>query len=204
MIEQLLLVRHGQTVKNVEGIAQGWNDSPLSAEGAEQVRLLAERLRDHGATAIYTSPLGRAMATAAAIAKTTGLPVTTLDDLREMSYGRWEGQSFLDVRRDDEEAYLRWFAEADAACPGGESHSDVRRRLERAFSVIDSARPIVVTHGTAIRIAVTPLLELPVMASRHFAQDNAAFNLFLRRAGRWVLKVWNDTSHCSRTLNGER
>jgi broad specificity phosphatase PhoE len=196
MIEQLLLIRHGQTVHNVAGIAQGWNDSPLSEAGSEQVRRLALRLRDHGATAIYSSPLGRAMATAAAISETTGLPVTTLEDLREMNYGRWEGRSFLDVRTDDEEAYLRWFAEGDAACPEGESHAGVRSRLERAFTQIDSGRPVVVTHGTAIRIAVTALLELPVMASRHFAQDNAAYNLFLRRGDRWVLKVWNDTSHC--------
>lgn len=198
VIEKLVLVRHGQTVQNVAGIAQGWNDSALSDAGREQVLRLAERLAHIGATALYSSPLGRAMTTAQAIADVTGLPIVTLEDLREMNYGRWEGRSFLDVRREDEETYQRWIADEECACPGGESHVDVRRRLERAFASIDSPRPIVVTHGTAIRIAVTALLELPVMHARYFAQDNAAMNLFVSRGGRWVMKCWNDDSHCEK------
>lgn len=196
MTEQLILIRHGETVHNVAGIAQGWNDSELSERGQRQVQLLAQRLRDAGVTAIYSSPLGRARATAEAIAAITNLEVQLLDELREMSYGGWEGRSFLDVRRDDEAAYQRWISDAEAACPGGESHMDVRRRLERAFATINSARPVIVTHGTAIRIAATALMDLPVMASRSFAQDNAAMNLFVKRGGRWVLKVWNDSTHC--------
>jgi broad specificity phosphatase PhoE len=50
----------------------------------------------------------------------------------------------------------------------------------------------VVTHGTAIRIAVTALLDVPCTASRQFAQNNAAINVFLRRRERWILKVWNE------------
>ncbi|HEY0141446.1 MAG TPA: histidine phosphatase family protein [Thermoanaerobaculia bacterium] len=193
---QLILVRHGETVHNVAGIAQGWNDSDLSERGQRQVRALAERLRDSGVTALYSSPLGRARSTAEAIAAVTGLEVQFLDELREMNYGGWEGRSFLDVRRDDEATYLRWIEDAETACPGGESHADVRRRIERALANVDSASPVLVTHGTAIRIAVTALLDLPVMAARSFAQDNAAINTFVRRGERWVLKVWNDSTHC--------
>ncbi|MEA2490648.1 MAG: 2,3-bisphosphoglycerate-dependent phosphoglycerate mutase [Acidobacteriota bacterium] len=195
-MQQLILVRHGETVHNVAGIAQGWNDSALSERGERQVRALAERLKSSGITAIYSSPLGRALATAELVAEATGLPVTVLDELREMNYGTWEGRSFLDVRQVDEEAYQRWINDEEAACPSGESHADVRRRLERAFAAMNTAKPVVITHGTAIRISVTALLELPVMTARHFAQDNAAINTFFRRGERWVLKVWNDTTHC--------
>jgi broad specificity phosphatase PhoE len=113
-----------------------------------------------------------------------------------MNYGGWEGRSFLDVRREHEELYLRWIDDGAAACPDGESHDDVRRRLERAFAGIHAKTAVVVSHGTAIRIAATALLQLPVMSSRNFAQDNAAINIFVKRAGRWVLKVWNDATHC--------
>lgn len=200
--EKLLLVRHGQTVHNVSGIAQGWNDSDLTDEGREQVRRLAERIALMRPTAIYSSPLGRAMATAQAIAAATGLEIITLDDLREMGYGRWEDRSFLDVRREDEAIYQRWLEDETCPSPDGESHADVRRRFERALAAIDSQRPVVVSHGTAIRVGVTALLNLPVMASRHFAQDNAALNVFVRRGERWVMKCWNDASHC--VLNDER
>ena len=191
MSRQLILVRHGETLDNVAGVAQGWNDSALSERGSEQVRKLAERLVELKPTALYSSPLGRALSTAQAIADLTGLQVHTNDDLREMSYGNWEGKSFLDVRTEYKPIYERWIEDPECPCPNGESHNDVRRRLERAFAAIDSERPVIVTHGTAIRIAATALLQLPVMASRHFAQDNAALNVFVWRMDRWVLKVWN-------------
>lgn len=203
MIEQLVLVRHGETVHNVAGIAQGWNDSALSERGREQVQSLAARLSAMKPTEIYTSPLGRAVATAELIADACALDVTPVEDLREMSYGRWEGRSFLDVRREDPDAYTRWIGNPDEQCPGGESHNDVLRRMQRAFAEIEAngggrrpRRVVVVTHGTAIRIGATALLSLPVTAARSLAQDNASMNVFVWRADRYVLKVWNDTTHC--------
>jgi broad specificity phosphatase PhoE len=193
VIEKLILVRHGETLHNAQGIAQGWNDSALSPRGEEQVSRLAARLATQNVDAIISSPLGRALSTANVIANAVGLEVTTLEELREMNYGRWEGRSFLDVRRDDAETYERWIADGDCPCPGGESHNDVRRRFANALEKIQATRPVLVTHGTAIRIAVTVLLELPVLASRHFAQDNAAMNVFLRRGDRWVMKLWNES-----------
>lgn len=209
MIEQLILVRHGETVHNVAGIAQGWNDSALSEAGQEQVRRLAERLAALHIDAIFSSSLQRALSTARVISEKTGAAIQVLDDLREMNYGSWEGQSFLDVRKRDEDIYQRWIVDPDAPCPEGESHNDVRQRMERAFAAIRETaaagngngsikRVVVVTHGTAIRVAATALMDLPVMASRNFAQDNASMNVFVWRGDRFVLKVWNDTTHCPR------
>lgn len=198
-VETLILIRHGETLHNVAGIAQGWQDSELSERGQRQVRQLAERLKAMRIDAIFSSPLSRALATAQAVADATGLAISTIDELREMNYGGWEGRSFLDVRKVDEDIFQKWIADGATPCPDGESHSDVRARMEAAFAKIggDGAKRVaVVTHGTAIRVAVTALLELPVMTSRHFAQDNAAMNVFVRRADRWILKVWNDATHC--------
>jgi len=197
MIEQLILVRHGETQHNVAGIAQGWGDSELSDRGRQQVARLAQRLKSLEIDAIYSSPLMRAMTTAETIARESGLSVQTRDGLREMNYGRWEGQRFLEVRKNDEENYRRWISDESFACPDGESHAQVFDRVKSALGSIGGAkRPVIVTHGTAIRIAATALLELPLSASRNFAQDNAAVNIFVRRSGHWVLKLWNDTTHC--------
>lgn len=194
-VDHLFLVRHGETVHNVAGIAQGWNDSELSDAGRRQVAQVAERIARETPDAIYSSSLQRALTTAQAIAEATGLPVQELDDLREMSYGRWEGKSFLDVRRDDDEIYRRWIDDPDSACPGGESHNDVLQRVKRAFAHVSGKRVVVVTHGTAIRIAATALLDAPVSVARHLAVDNAGVSYFMRRGERLVLKFWNDTSH---------
>ena len=197
MSRELILVRHGETLHNVARITQGWSDSELSERGREQVQRLAERIAAMKPTALYSSPLGRAMFTARAIADSTGLEIVQLDDLREMNYGRWEGRAFMDIRREDEEIYRRWIAEEEWPCPEGESHADVRARLQRAFAAVNSERPVLVAHGTAIRIGATTLLNLPLMSALRFAQDNASLNLFVQRAdGQWLLKHWNDTTHC--------
>ncbi|HEX9160366.1 MAG TPA: histidine phosphatase family protein [Thermoanaerobaculia bacterium] len=200
MTEQLILVRHGETVDNVARIAQGWGDSDLSDRGQLQVARLAERLKSFAPDALFSSPLNRALTTAQKISDATGLTVNIVDELREMNYGRWEGQSFLEVRKVDEDNYRRWIDDPDFPCPEGESHSAVLERVRRALEQINgSKRPILVTHGTAIRIATTALLALPLSASRNFAQDNAAVNVFVRRGDRWVLKLWNDTTHCEQS-----
>lgn len=198
MSRQLILVRHGETVHNVANISQGWSDSELSERGQAQIARLAERLKAAGAQALYSSPLNRALTTARAVAEATGLEIQTLDGLREMYYGDWEGRSFFDVRKADEAFYHRWIADPDCPCPGGESHNQLRERVYAALTSIADERAIVVSHGTAIRIAATALLNLPVLTSRHFAQDNASINIFeWRRDQRWVLRLWNDTSHCA-------
>ena len=196
MFEHLFLVRHGETVHNVTGIAQGWNDSELSPSGLRQIEQLASRIAREAPDALYSSPLQRAVTTAEAIARVTGLKIATLDDLREMNYGRWENRSFLEVRREDEEIYRRWIDDPDCACPDGESHNDVLGRVGRAFGAIEGRKVVVVTHGTAIRIAATALLDAPIGLSRRLAVDNAGVSTFVRRGGRLVLKMWNDTSHC--------
>ena len=193
MTRELILVRHGETLHNVNRITQGWSDSDLSDRGREQVQRVAERLKDMQPTALYSSPLGRAMSTARAIAEATGLEIVPLDDLREMNYGLWEGGAFIDIREEDEEIYRRWIADEDCPCPEGESHADVRRRMLRAFESVNSERPILVAHGTAIRIGAMALLNLPLMSALRFAQDNAAVNIFVSRGDQWFLKVWNYT-----------
>lgn len=198
MSEQLILVRHGETIHNVNGIAQGWQDSELSERGRDQVARLATRLVQFEPDALFSSPLPRAMSTAEAIRAVSGLEIEVLEDLKEMNYGGWEGRSFLDVRKTEEEHYRRWISDPECRCPGGESHNDVLARMNRAFDAVRHARrPVLVTHGTAIRIGATALLQAPISMSRHLAQDNASINLFVWRAGRCVLKAWNDTTHCS-------
>ncbi len=198
MSDHLLLVRHGETLHNVAGIAQGWNDSELSEPGRRQVAALAKRLARENVDAIFSSPLQRALTTANAISEATGIPVQTLDGLREMSYGEWEGKSFLDVRRDYDEIYRRWIDDPECASPDGESHNDVLRRMLDALATIQAGarRPVVVSHGTAIRIAATALLNAPITIARNLAIDNAAICIFMKRGDRLVLKLWNDASHC--------
>jgi broad specificity phosphatase PhoE len=73
------------------------------------------------------------------------------------------------------------------------------RAMERVDASTNGAPATVavVSHGTAIRVLATALLELPLESARNLAQDNAALNLFEFRKPRWILRTWNDTTHCN-------
>ncbi len=203
MIQRLIVIRHGETVDNLRGVAQGWRDSELSPRGKAQVERVAERVREFAPEMLFCSTLARAITTATVIGERIGLEPIQLDDLREMNCGDWEGVAFADVRRNEPELFLRWSNDPHEPCPGGESFDDVRKRIARAFASIQervNGQPstvAIVSHGTAIRLLATHLLGLPLESARHFAQDNAAVNVFEWRGGRWVLRSWNDATHCA-------
>lgn len=205
MIHRVILIRHGETVDNARGIAQGWSDSALSERGQQQVGLVAQRLQSIGLTHLVSSPLPRALTTAQAIAEQVDLDLVVLDDFREMNCGDWEGLSFELVRKNDPEFHRVWSSDPSVACPNGESFEHVlvrvRRGLIRVQQILDGgaskATVGIVSHGTAIRIAATEMLGLPLSFARQFAQDNTAVNIFEWRGDRYVLKAWNDSSHCN-------
>lgn len=202
MISRIILARHGETLDNARGVAQGWSDSALSERGRRQVAQLAGRAARLGATSLFCSTLPRAMATAEMVSHSLKMPIQLMEDLREMNCGVWEGASFGDVRKGDPDFYTKWASDPMMPCPEGESFHDVLMRMQRAIDTIgrmetvDASVPVIVSHGTAIRVIATGLLQIPLVHARSFAQDNAAINIFEWRVDRWVLKGWNDTTHC--------
>lgn len=93
----ILLVRHGQTTFNAEGRLQGRVDAPLTRLGRAQARamgLLVSRTiaETPGAWRLVSSPLGRALETAAYIRAATGLEVEVDARLAEVSFGPWDGR----------------------------------------------------------------------------------------------------------------
>ena len=123
----LFVVRHAEP--EMRGVMLGRTDPPLSAAG----RAAATQLAGLPGEIVYSSPLRRARETAAAIP----LPVEILDDLAEISYGAWEGLSWVeieaawpDLARRKQEA---WFA---VTPPGGETWEHVQARATRALNHI--------------------------------------------------------------------
>ena len=100
------LVRHGESVYNLEGRVQGQEDTELSARGHEQARLVAawsRTLSDDAATIgeIWSSPLRRARDTAAVIAAALGLPLMVEERLCELHAGIFQGHLSADLETND-------------------------------------------------------------------------------------------------------
>jgi len=91
-------LRHGQTDWNVEGRIQGHTDTPLNATGIEQARQAAELLKSHPITRIISSPLIRALKTAAIAAESVRLPVHVDSRLMERTFGSIEGRLNAEVK----------------------------------------------------------------------------------------------------------
>ncbi|MFI5225899.1 MAG: histidine phosphatase family protein [Candidatus Limnocylindrales bacterium] len=151
----IVLLRHGESTYIVEGRFQGRADPPLSPRGERQAALAADRLASparppalpitpSAPVEIVHSPLGRAAATAHAVAVAIGgagsaVPIRADPDLIEISQGEWEGRTQADIEARDLELLNAWRRDATrAVAPGGEriAEAAVRARtgLERTVT----------------------------------------------------------------------
>ena len=96
---RILLVRHGDTDWNQAGRIQGQVDTSLSEKGLAQARALAGRLAQVPIDVAYASDLNRAAETAQEILIGRAVTLGLAPELREFSYGAWEGLTYRDVQR---------------------------------------------------------------------------------------------------------
>lgn len=142
----IYLLRHGQTEYNAQKRYQGQRDIPLSAAGIAQLRQA-----DFAPEVVYVTPLRRTAQTARVFFP--GAKLIPVDGLKEMNFGQFEGQTFVQVEQDPE--YLAWVQENEhAAHPDGERRSDFCNRVCKTLAdLIDKAlaegqeRLVIVAHG---------------------------------------------------------
>jgi broad specificity phosphatase PhoE len=155
----IFMVRHGQTVWNVDKRFRGTIDVPLNEKGRRDAQRAAAHLADAGLEAVYTSPLSRAREVADAIAGAAGLSVTSDDDgLLNLDYGDWHGLTKEECATRDPEAWQRYReAPEQAHCPGGEALAHAADRVTAALLEIARRHPdgvvATVSHGVMVRLA---------------------------------------------------
>jgi broad specificity phosphatase PhoE len=134
----LALLRHGKTLWNEAGRIQGRQDSPLSTTGRKQVHDWGKFLNMYRIDQIIASDLGRVRETVAILQHyCSNAPVEWNSDLREQSWGDWEGKTFSELKQEQpEELITQIGAGWDFRPPAGESRKEV---LKRALLVINEA-----------------------------------------------------------------
>lgn len=196
---RLYLVRHGQTAWNVAGRAQGHTDIPLDPTGLDQAQRLGESFEGLKIDAIWSSDLTRSVQTAEPIAKTAGLPIEKLTDLRERGFGEWEGSNFVEVtRRMADRAEELGVTQQQVRPPGGESYADVWNRLNQVYHRIQDADGslVIVTHGGSASLLLARLVQGSLDTSRSFRFANTGYSELHRRAdGLYNLVRYNVTEH---------
>jgi len=148
---KLYLVRHGEAEHNVLGVGSSLpeiTERHLTERGKEQIRLVAESLRDKHIAAIVSSPILRTRETAAIISEVIGVPVDVDDRLHETNLGIFNEkpiQLFFDKYPNPE---MRISPDGK---DGVESFIDMRGRLERFLSDLKwhhaGESVVIVSHG---------------------------------------------------------
>ncbi|HUB34383.1 MAG TPA: histidine phosphatase family protein, partial [Bryobacteraceae bacterium] len=160
-----LLIRHGETDavgREIMGWRPGWH---LNANGREQAKRLADRLAHRSLQAIYTSPLERAVETAAILAPPHELEPRQDADFAEVRFGQWEGVKIGELdQREDLRRYYQF--RSGVRPPGGELLGEVQtrvvRKLQALAAVHDGTEVAVVSHGDALRSALAFYLGIPL------------------------------------------
>jgi broad specificity phosphatase PhoE len=197
----IILVRHGQTEWNRVERFRGRADVPLNETGLAQAE--ATGLRIHGEwqpSAVYSSPLSRAVRTAEAIAKHFNLPVQIHPGMADIDYGEWQGLTPDEVRDRWPAALHAWYHQPDQAIiPGGETLAQLRSRGMSAVNELSARHAeqtiVLVGHTVINRIILLGVLGLGNERFWHIKQDTCAINVFEVEKGGYVLVSLNDTCH---------
>lgn len=189
-LNDLWLVRHGETEWSRSRRHTGRTDLPLTAHGEQQALTLAPRLRDVGFALVLTSPLQRARRTAELAGFGDRLKQDA--DLMEVDYGEYEGRTTAEIQR----GRPGWELWRDGV-PGGESIPDAARRAARAIARARSADGpvLIVAHGHLLRTLTAVALELDPAAGRHLALDPATISIVGHERENPALRLWNDAGH---------
>jgi broad specificity phosphatase PhoE len=169
----LYFLRHGQTpLSRGDNFCGSGLDPELTDEGAEMAQAFAGAYRDTSWSAIYASPLRRTVATARPLCDALKLHMELRDDLKEIGYGKWEGQTKDEVNRDYHDDYLQWLADPAWYPPtDGEMAVAIARRSLRVVEEIrarfTTGNALVVSHKATIRIALCGLLGIDVGRFRY-------------------------------------
>ncbi len=185
-IQQVYVIRHGETEWSLSGQHTGTTDIPLTENGRKKAQRLRPVLASRSFALVLTSPLQRARVTCELAGLAAAAQVDP--DLLEWNYGAYEGLTSIQI----EEKRPAWVLFSDG-CPGGESPEQVGARADRIVARARAARGNVVifSHGHFLRVLAVRWLGLPVSAGRHLLLDTGTLNVlsYYRRIP--AIKTWN-------------
>lgn len=164
MSTRLILLRHGETDLNTTGCFLGDLDIPLSSKSDHVLKNIANFFQ-FPIAAIVSSPLIRASQTANIINTELNIPIIIEPDLKEISFGLWEGKTSKEVAP---EILAQWTSRNVVPTTGptnGETLEHLGNRVEICLNRICESYPnetiVVVTHTYVIKAALDRAMELP-------------------------------------------
>lgn len=179
---RIFLFRHGETANAKEVCFNGHFDVGLSERGQKQFLHWADILKQENFKAVYSSDLQRARNSAQCIAKAHGLSLVSFPELRELSFGTWEGMSVSEVEAafpGEMKERMRNIAAFQAE--NGETYPQLQARVIPRYEEIvarhSNDQIAMVCHGGVNRVILGHLLGIPIDKIFRVHQGYAALNI---------------------------
>lgn len=207
---ELILVRHGQTAANINGLLVGRQDVLLTELGHRQAERAAEHVERMQPEALVTSPLQRTRQTAAPIAARTSLLPKIEDDIAEFSFGDLEGWSEHEVLNVHPHLrpLIRGEAHPDESWPNGESGTTFLSRvfagLGRIVAEHPDSRVVVVTHGGVIGSFVARMASETQTSFFPYLVGNCSISAFRVTSRGTTCVAWDQRDHLDGLFKHER
>jgi probable phosphoglycerate mutase len=197
---EIIVIRHGETVWNLEGRWQGHFNSPLTKTGIKQAEAVAERFAEVKFATLYSSDLERAIQTAERIAKGTHHQLIPDSRLRERNLGIFEGLTVAEIDEQFPEHSMKYKSfDPDHIIPEGESMRQFSQRIRGCFKDLAKKHKgetiLAVAHGGVLNQLFKFVINVPLDAPRNYTLLNASVNIFICADAVWWLKTWGDVSH---------
>ncbi|QWT24365.1 histidine phosphatase family protein [Subtercola sp. PAMC28395] len=196
---RLLLIRHGQTIDNVNGALGTAIPGPgLTPLGKRQAAAIPDSLASIPVDAIYVSTLRRTHETAAPLALARGIQPVVLEGIHEIDAGDLEQRSDEEAIRSYMGTIFSWWGDFDARIPGGEDGNEFYGRYTAAIEQVAAAHPTgtvaVVSHGAAIRTWASYASQNidAEFSKTHVLENTAVVVLEGSAADGWVTTYWAD------------
>ncbi|MBI2855138.1 MAG: histidine phosphatase family protein [Chloroflexi bacterium] len=199
---KLILVRHCETYWNEARRIQGsGSDIDLSETGRRQAACLGPALREEDITAVYSSPMRRAMKTATAIAMPHGLSVIQDPDLRELNVGEFESKRGEELGATLGHFLMRGSDGKLHRMPGGEGLDELQSRssgaVKRVLHDNPSGAVVVVSHYFALLTALCSIMGFPIQTMRRLRLATGSISVIMFASAKPVLVTLNDKCHSS-------
>ncbi len=202
------LIRHGHNDYVKKGkLAGRLGGVHLSDLGRAQAQALADHLSGVKLSAIYASPLDRAIETAEPIAAAQGLKLIERSGLHEIDYGSWQGGSLKTLRRRKLWSVIQTTPSL-ARFPSGESFPEAQARIVCELEELhmmhhsNKAKVACVFHSDPIKLALAHFSGIPLDLYQRLIIDPASVSIIMKTADHVRIVGINDTRSTNATIPG--
>jgi probable phosphoglycerate mutase len=192
-VQELFLVRHGESEHHVSGLAGGWTNTPLTELGRQQAQLTGQHLKDlisESSFAFFSSDLDRAFQTAEILGSFLGVPPVAEPALRDLNWGIATDMTLEEAHKIEleiTEPMIDW-----VPFPEAESWRMLHQRITPFLEKIHESKSgtvLIVSHGNAIEECIYWWLEFSIDRRRELAFQSAPCSITHLSVNEWQQKT---------------